>query len=1073
MIGEYLYIYRPTYNRDSPNLFYQKNFIIDNNKNEVGLYILDAFQPRSTDDVTSSFRISKCVCKVRSKQCEPYSLIPELQSLHKLELILRTPDLQITKGTIPASVTSLSILIDEKIAKSYPFKSTLEPGSIPPSVTELTIDHLLFKHDPLALIPESVVQLKIINWSFKANVDVGPLLIPSSVRVLNLRGLIKPENILHQGYFPSTLTELDFLHSFFHSEPCPILPGVIPPSVKVLVMKSYKYPLEFGVIPYGVQELKLDNNYTHRIHEGFIPDTVTSVSLGINITDGLLRGALPTSVTRLKIWVQFNELDAPLPKIELPPNLEYLDCNFNQITNSLSLPVSLQTIVFRFEFLSIETGVIPEGVTRLEILSGSQIPIRKGFLPSSSLRKLKIEFEPQTHIPFPEIPPTVVSLNLRDRYRKIDIPIGSIPDSVLKLKLGTIGGQTLYKGGLPSRLEILKIDYLDMKDTDLNLIEIPSTIKRLEIQSQEVRKKYSANSPLFNLTENLFLKTVNNRLVVKLFDLQLLSLDSSDSFIYFVNENSSNTPLSEFTFNHYLSENVKKYPNKTALIVHQHGIRLTYQEFQDQINYLSAGLIDIGVRKGDYVAIWSSARLEPVLLYFSLAKIGAISVNLYPYYGEIEFKEVMSSIKCKGIIISEGTYQNSNFLKQVTESLPTLRICIQSNQNDDEMYQSMLQFKSVMKSGKELMENGFRLDEYQSLVSCHDPSQIVFTSGTTGKQKAIVHSQFSFINCSLSILKRFPIDVNDTYGNFGQLFHINGKLNMLSSVIVGATMVFITNDHLITDVLLEIIDQHSLTALHGTPTTYFNLVHHPNIKNANIKSLKKIVVGGSLISRELTKMVKQIFQIELFVNVYGMSETLLSFSTTKDTFEEKFLETVGTIIPHCSAKIIDSKGVILPKGEIGQLCVQTPYKMLKYFGDENKTKETIVDGWVYTGDLAKFDQDDHCIIIGRMDDTIMFHGINISPKEIEDFLDTHPKIKSSQVFGIPDKEKGQVIVSWIILKQNESELTLDEIKTYFQDKLSFVKFPKYIEIVTEFPLNRNSKPNKRLMKDITIKNLSS
>eukprot|EP01132_Coremiostelium_polycephalum_P003235 gene3235-4049_t len=495
------------------------------------------------------------------------------------------------------------------------------------------------------------------------------------------------------------------------------------------------------------------------------------------------------------------------------------------------------------------------------------------------------------------------------------------------------------------------------------------------------------------------------------------------------------------------------------------------------------GLIDLGIRKGDYIAIWSPNRLEPLLLYFSLAKIGAISVNLYPYFASEEFKEIMTLTQCKALFFwDEGIIESSGVnyltvLKEIipelksqsptlnSDKFPNLKFIIPINDNDTNNFQRLIH------RGKEVMENGIiKIEDYESLVSVHDPYQILLTSGSTGKHKLIVQSQYSFINNSIIINNRVGLTSDDVMGNIGKLFHVSGKLHMTMMAIQGSTIVLIVNNDIFNpSVLLRAIEKYRVTTLGGTPTSYFTIQNHPDLGQYNISTVKKGLLGAFQLSHSIGESLLNIgFPV---VHFYGMSESLISFSTNyHSTTKKEFIETVGRVFPHCSAKIVNEIGQIVEIGEIGELVVKSISNMYEYYGNPKKNSETLdSDGWLKTGDLAKFDTDGNCIIIGRMDDIITVVKEKVSPKEIEDFLLSHPKIKDIQVFGVPDPVGiHDIITAWIILKPGHQSITTEELKSYFQGKKSLVKVPQHIELVSEFPSNANSKPMKKTMKEITF-----
>eukprot|EP01132_Coremiostelium_polycephalum_P003237 gene3237-4051_t len=413
-------------------------------------------------------------------------------------------------------------------------------------------------------------------------------------------------------------------------------------------------------------------------------------------------------------------------------------------------------------------------------------------------------------------------------------------------------------------------------------------------------------------------------------------------------------------------------------------------------------------------------RIEPLLLFFALSKIGVISVNLYPSMDTDQLIEILTNIKCKGIFISDGS------------------------------------------------------DDYESLVSGNEPSIILLSSGSTGKHKLIVQNQWNLVNNGMENNKRIGFNQDDILGNFVKLFHLSPKLNIVMTILEGATMV-ISPDNDITDplLMLKVIDRNGITTLNSAPSIYSDIITHPKFKLYNVSTIKKGMIGSILMTQEIGELVRREFGNGI-IHFYGMSEILLVSSTSPDYSENRFINTVGKIFDNCSAKIINSQGEVVEIGVIGEILIKCKSQMLEYYRNPIKTSETIdIDGWVHTGDVGKIDPDENLIILGRMEDIIFLNeNESITPKEIEDTLNGHPKIKEIQVFGIPNDDfnlKFQEISAWVKLKPNYQTLSIDELKSYYEEqKKPLNTLPHHIEIVDEIIFNENAKPLKRVMREKTI-----
>eukprot|EP01132_Coremiostelium_polycephalum_P005947 gene5947-7406_t len=467
-------------------------------------------------------------------------------------------------------------------------------------------------------------------------------------------------------------------------------------------------------------------------------------------------------------------------------------------------------------------------------------------------------------------------------------------------------------------------------------------------------------------------------------------------------EGDTTIKLKEITFSQLLRESVTKFQDKIAIIVENKNevTKTTFKEFQNLVDSVSAAFIEIGIKKGDFIGVWSPECLETLVCLFALPKIGAVTVNLFPTFDSIEFQDAMLRANCKGLIIFNGKDEHG---------------LISNDKHGENNNRPYLNYNTIKKMGEELLKNGFQLTDYESLVSCYDPSQIIFSSGST---------------------ERFNLKENDVFGNIGPIFVGNGKQYILSSILVGGTMVFLPDDTPKKEMLVKAIEKYSISVIKGIPLIFQNILDHLKSKQLRLGSLKRGMISGFQGNIKLYHDIKTILGMDECINGYGMSEICLGTSTVRDSSIDSFINTVGTVLPHSSAKIINNEGITIPIGEIGQLCFKSYSVFMEYYGDPLKTNESIdVDGWFKTGDYAKIDSDGNITIIGRIVDTLISKcGNLIPPKEVEDLLLTHPKIKDAQVFGIPyqDSPGNQQVVSWIILENDSDSLSLDEITSYLK-----------------------------------------
>eukprot|EP01132_Coremiostelium_polycephalum_P004602 gene4602-5748_t len=571
------------------------------------------------------------------------------------------------------------------------------------------------------------------------------------------------------------------------------------------------------------------------------------------------------------------------------------------------------------------------------------------------------------------------------------------------------------------------------------------------------------------------------------------------------------------TINQVLSETVEKYPNNRVIIVpkNQNGNKedeiVTYRELKYRIDSLASALVDIGIGKGDLFGICANQSIEGIVSTFALSKIGAITINMKIEDGGSEFIDIFDSIKFKGLVFSNGPSTTAKagkdqlkFLLEMipelkfsntgqidTQQYPNLKYLISIDENTNaanmsSMIPGLNHYESLLNRGNQLVKIGFpRLKECEQNVSCYDPSFMILSSGSTGKQKAILRSQLSIVNNGYYFAQRFNLNESDV---FGGLFFNDcgiGKTSLVAAITVGAAILTLPDNPFDRTSMIETMDNYRVTTFQSGPTIFHNIINNPKLNQYNLTSLKKGMVSSNVCPVELDTKIKNVLGIDQCIHGYGMSEVMLAFSTNHDTPLETFAKSVGKILPGFQAKLVNSNGEIVPIGEIGHLYIKSYALFLEYYGNKTKTEEVFEDGWFKTGDYAKFDSQGNCEILGRKDDTIFLYQDDIlAPKELEDILLTHPKIKNVQVFGIPNEQKYDDIVTWIILNDNNDNnstfdgesspsLTLDDVISFLNGRTSIAKYPKYIEIVSEFPLNRNSKPLKRVMREITIQKLKN
>lgn len=544
-------------------------------------------------------------------------------------------------------------------------------------------------------------------------------------------------------------------------------------------------------------------------------------------------------------------------------------------------------------------------------------------------------------------------------------------------------------------------------------------------------------------------------------------------------------PLSEATIAQFLLDTVERFPDRPAVVFREQDIRWTWREFADEVDVLAAGLASLGIVKGDRVGIWSPNRVEWLLTQFATARIGAVLVNINPAYRLHELEYALNKVGCKAIISAER-FKTSMYLEMLQElapelasatsgdlhaaRLPDLRMVIRMCDTETP---GMLTFSDVVERGRVWCEQNGKatLDGIGATLDRYDPINIQFTSGTTGNPKGATLTHRNVVNNTRFIAMAMRLTEQDALCIPVPLYHCFGMvLAVLACVSVGANMVF-PGEAFDPRATLAAVAEERCTALHGVPTMFIAELDHPDFATFDLSRLRTGIMAGSPCPIETMKRVVSKMHLSEITIAYGMTETSpVSFqSSTQDPLNKR-TTTVGRIQPHLEVKIVDPLGNIVPVGDTGELCTKGYSVMLGYWGDDAKTKESIVDGWMHTGDLATIDAEGYCNIVGRLKDMVIRGGENIYPREVEEFLFRHPKIQTVQVFGVPDQKYGEELCAWIVLRSGE-QATPDEIQEFCRGQIAHYKIPKYVRFVDELPMTVTGKIQKFVMRERMIDEL--
>jgi fatty-acyl-CoA synthase len=532
----------------------------------------------------------------------------------------------------------------------------------------------------------------------------------------------------------------------------------------------------------------------------------------------------------------------------------------------------------------------------------------------------------------------------------------------------------------------------------------------------------------------------------------------------------SNVPLIGSTIGDLLDQIVERFPDRDALISRHQKIRYTYKQFKTECERVARSLMACGVAKGDRIGIWSPNNAEWVLTQFATAKIGAILVNVNPAYRSSELSYALKQSGCSTLIISRP-YKTSNYpeiLREVRSELPLLETVITLG---EEKFADCVTWKELLSKSEEISESEFR--QHQSNQNFDEPINIQYTSGTTGFPKGATLSHHSILNNGFFIGEKMRFTEQDRLCIPVPFYHCFGMvLGNLACVTHGAAMVLPaeTFDPVKT---LEAVSEERCTALHGVPTMFIAELGLPDFDRYDLSSLRTGIMAGAPCPIEVMKQVFARMHMTEVTIAYGMTETSpVSFQSETNDPIEKRVCTVGRIHPHVECKIIDPEtGKIVPRGTTGELLSRGYIVMLGYWNNSEATASSIDEArWMHTGDLAVMDDDGYVQIVGRSKDMIIRGGENIYPREIEEFLYSHPKIQDVQVIGVPDQIYGEEVMAWVILKK-EADATPEEFIAFCKGKISHYVIPRYWHFTDSFPMTVSGKIQKYKLREMAKEEL--
>lgn len=519
-------------------------------------------------------------------------------------------------------------------------------------------------------------------------------------------------------------------------------------------------------------------------------------------------------------------------------------------------------------------------------------------------------------------------------------------------------------------------------------------------------------------------------------------------------------PLLAETIGANLDATVARHGDREALVDRAQGIRWTYAVLGAEVDRLAKAFLAAGLRTGDRVGIWAPNCAEWTLVQYATAKVGIVLVNINPAYRSHELGYVLQQAGIRGLVVAPS-FKTSDYVAMVGEvrdECPDLeRVWVLGQASWTELL-----------DGADEVDEG-RLRDVAGALAPDDPINIQYTSGTTGFPKGATLSHRNILNNGYLVGELCRYTEEDRICIPVPFYHCFGMvMGNLAATSHGACMV-IPAPGFDPELTLAATSEERCTSLYGVPTMFIAEWALPTFADHDLSTVRTGIMAGSTCPAELMKKVIAAGIDEMTI-CYGMTETspVSTQTRTDDEFDRK-VGTVGQVGPHLEVKVVDPVTLeTVPHGEPGELWTKGYSVMLGYWGEDDKTAESVVDGWMRTGDLAVMDAEGFVQITGRIKDMVIRGGENVYPREIEEFLYTHPDIVDAQVIGVPDAKYGEELAVWIRMRDGAEPLTADAVREFASGRLAHYKIPRYVRIVDDFPMTVTGKVRKVEMREITM-----
>ena len=524
-------------------------------------------------------------------------------------------------------------------------------------------------------------------------------------------------------------------------------------------------------------------------------------------------------------------------------------------------------------------------------------------------------------------------------------------------------------------------------------------------------------------------------------------------------------PLLDETIGANLERSVAAYGDSEALVEVASGRRWTYREFDATVNDVARGLLGMGIETGERVGMWAPNCAEWTLVQYATAKIGAILVNINPAYRTHELAYAVNQSGLR-VLVAATSFKTSDYRAMVHEVRP------ECSRVERVVYLDPEDWDGLLAAGRDVP--GEAVAERLAGLSPTDPINVQYTSGTTGFPKGATLSHRNILNNGYQVTELINFTEADRLAIPVPFYHCFGMvMGNLGCTSHGATMV-IPSPGFDPGTTLRAVQEERCTGIYGVPTMFIAMQSHPDFSSYDLSSLRTGLMAGSPCPVEVMKRcVADMHMAEVGI-AYGMTETSpVSTQTRVDDDLERRTSTIGRVHPHVEIKIADPvSGDVLPRGEVGEYCTRGYSVMLGYWEQPDKTAEAIdADGWMHTGDLAVMREDGYANIVGRIKDMVIRGGENVYPREIEEFLYTHPDIEDVQVIGVPDERYGEEVCAWVKMRSGATPLDAEAVRAFCAGRLAHYKVPRYVMVVDEFPMTVTGKIRKVEMRERSVDEL--